>query len=98
MSLINYPPQVERKISAFVIDPLSNTVKINIPYVLNKAVSLNDFTEMAITIKTATTGTIKWSGTTNECKMYSETMHSYYAAFVIDKAEFTPVVGSYYKI
>lgn len=97
MSIINYPPQIEKKLSAFVYDGGDVTI-INIPYLLNKAISFASFNKMAVSIKTTTTGTVKWTGETNECKMYSNVFHSYYASFTIPKTDFTPTPGNYYKI
>lgn len=97
MNLLNYPPQIERKIQAFAYEA-GDVIKINVPYVLNKAISLNAFDKMALLVKTATTSQPKWRGETAECKMYSNTSHSYYASFIIPKADFNPVVGNYYKL
>jgi hypothetical protein len=60
MSLSKYPPLLDGKIPAFsmVRDETTPTI-ITVPYVLNKAVSYNDFTQMVIRIKTVTTGDVK---------------------------------------
>ena len=96
-NIINYPPRIEAKIDAFVLEE-GDVVKINVPYTLNKAITLDSFNSVAITIKSATTSVTKWIGITNECKMYSNIYHSYYAAFTIPKSEFTPTAGNYYKV
>ena len=97
INIINYPPQIEKKLSAFVVED-SDVVKINVPYILNKALTFDSFNKMYIIIKTTTTSQPKWTGSTVECKMYSNLFHSYYASFTIPKNEFTPVAGNYYKI
>jgi hypothetical protein len=100
MILLNYPPQIERKIQAFAYE-VGDVIKINVPYTLNKAISLNSFNKIALLVKSSTTGLVKWRGTTNECKMYSNILHSYYASFTIPKSgqnSFDPVAGNYYKL
>ena len=75
------------------------SIKINVPYILNKALTLNSFDKMSIIVRAATTNQIKWKGSTNECKMYSNLYHSYYASFTIPVSEtFIPIPGNYYKI
>ena len=97
MSISSYPPQLEGKIAAFAVDEGGST-KVTIPYVLNKAISLNDFTHMSIMIKAVTTGAIKWTGDTSECKLYNSNLKSYYSIFTIPHSAFTPIAGNYYKI
>lgn len=106
MSLVNYPPLIEGKLPAFAIDD-ATSVKINVPYALNKAVSLQDFSKMAIMIKTVTTGTKKLAIDTADCQMQSFGSKQYYASFMFLKealagdtslTTFSPVAGNYYKI
>ena len=97
MSISAYPPQIGGKIAAFAKGAGSET-KITIPYQLNKAVSLNDFTHMSIMIKAVTTGAIKWSGDTSDCKIYNSATKSYYSIFTIPHSAFTPTPGNHYKV
>lgn len=97
MSISSYPPQIGGKISAFALGEGAST-RMTIPYILNKAVSINDFTSMSIIIKAVTTGTVKWSGESSECKLYNTALKSYYTIFTIPHSEFTPVPGNHYKV
>lgn len=97
MSISLYPPQLEGKLSAFAVSDEGST-RIAIPYRLNKAISFDDFTHITIMIKAVTSGTIKWTGDSSECKLSSSDLKSYYAIFTIPHTEFTPTVGNYYKI
>ena len=105
MSLSNYPPLLEGKLPAFVVDD-TGTTKMNIPYTLNKAVSLNDFTQMSLMLKTVTTGNVKLRINTGSCKMQNEKSKQRYATFMFandandgDNSEetFTPRAGNFYK-
>jgi myo-inositol-hexaphosphate 3-phosphohydrolase len=107
-----YPPLIEGKLPAFAIDPDPNStgkITFNIPYRLNKAVSTEDFSRMAIMIKTVTTGTVKLDSDTQNCAetYYRASNNLYSANFIIDRntgendislTTFTPTIGNYYKI
>jgi hypothetical protein len=93
------------------MDTTTNDATIlHIPYILNKAVSLNDFDQMAIMIKTVTTGAMKYNYTTvSKAESYYLTAKSLYnAVFTIYKDDskedepdiptFTPIIGNYYKV
>ena len=96
MSLLGYPPQIESKIGAFALRG-DGTTTLTVPYVLNKAVSLTQFTKMAVMIKNVTTGTVKWSGSTLECQIYDNDTKSYRAVFTIPETV-NMVSGNYYKV
>lgn len=112
MSIQYYPPLIEGKLPAFAINPDPNStekISFSIPYRLNKAVSTEDFSRMAIMIKTVTTGTIKLDSDTQSCaETYYLTSNNLYSAnFTIDRDEnendtslttFTPAIGNYYKV
>ena len=108
MSLTNYPPLIDGKIPAFVVtSPITQSTVINVPYLLNKAVSLSDYTNMAIMIKTVTTGTVKISTATDNAKINGANTFQRYASFEIPKdgsttdktiPTFTPIAGNYYKV
>lgn len=98
MSISFYPPQIEGKIPAFSSHAEGGVIRLTVPYALNKAVSINDFNEMSILVKTVTTGAVKWSGNSTECKMYNSATKSHYVVFSIPTTEFTPVAGNHYKL
>ena len=110
MSLSKYPPLIDGKIPAFSVvrDETTPTI-ITVPYVLNKAVSHNDFTQMVIRIKAVTSGDVKLQVATDSCKLQNAATGSMYATFNIPKdvtgedkttelSTFTPTTGNYYKI
>lgn len=101
MSILNYPPLIEARLPAFGMTQDAEQVLINVPYVLNKAVSKDDFDNMAIRVKTVTTGTVKLNMLSSTCKVIDASTQTRYARFVIgddDLATFSPVIGNYYKI
>lgn len=101
MSIQNYPPLIESKLPAFGIINDATQIIINVPYVLNKAVSLNDFDSMVMRIKTVTTGTEKLNIISSSCHSLDVNTKSRYARFVItgdNLTVFNPNAGSYYKI
>jgi hypothetical protein len=79
---------------------------MNIPYTLNKAVSLSEFTQMSLMLKTVTTGNVKLRIDTGSCKMQNEKSKERYATFTFTKdaaggdtneETFTPRAGNFYK-
>lgn len=97
MSISSYPPQIEGKIPAFA-KGTEGTSRLAVPYKLNKAVALDQFSHISIMIKTVNTGAIKWTSETSECKLYNSDTKSHYAVFTIPHTDFNPLVGNHYKL
>ena len=85
-----YPPQIEGKLPAFT------GKNIKVPFQLNMAVGRNEFSEIAIIIKTVQNNTIKVNGVKTSTIEYDADTRSYYAFFNLE--DFVPLVGQYYKI
>ena len=85
-----YPPQIEGKLPAFT------GKNIKVPFQLNMAVGRNEFSEIAIIIKTVQNNTIKVNGVKTSTIEYDADTRSYYAFFNLE--DFVPLIGQYYKI
>jgi hypothetical protein len=93
-----YPPIIEGKLPACV-KGTDNQVVITGPYILNKAVSSDEYNAIAIKIKTVTTGTTKLETSTTTCKALNTTTRMLNASFVLsvdDSKKLT--IGNYYKV
>lgn len=94
-----YPPIIEGKLPACMKSAASNTIVMSIPYVLNKAVSKQDYDQMSIMIKTVTTGTIKLITDTASCQSLDNTTNMLTASFNLTSEQSELLtVGNYYKV
>ena len=101
MSISNYPPLIEAKLPAFGMTNDGSQVLINIPYVLNKAVSKDDFDAMVMRVKTVTTSTEKLKILSSACKAIDAATKSRYVRFLVEETNltsFNPIIGNYYKV
>lgn len=87
-----YPPYIESKIPAFT------GTYLKVPFQLNRAVGRNEFSEMAIIVKTVQTNTIKINGGITTVIEYDIPSKTWYANFDLSTLGFTPNIGQYYKI
>ena len=93
-----YPPIIEGKLPACV-KGTDNQVVITVPYILNKAISSDEYNAIAIRIKTVTTGTIKLEISTATCKALNTTTRTLNASFVLSVDDSKKLaVGNYYKV
>lgn len=82
------PPILEKTLPAF-----AGNSNIRIPYGLNRAVSINDFSKIHIKVKTVSTNSEVYNGYSNNANVKTDG----YAQFSFDNG-FTPTIGQYYKV
>lgn len=90
-----YPPYIENTLPAM----LNNGSSFIVPFQLNKAVSRNEFSQVAIIIKTVQSNNIKVNGKfSTKTITYDDITNTYTAIFDFKTLNFYPIQGQYYKV
>lgn len=88
------PPSIKSRLPAFP----EGRGTIEVPYILNRAVGINQFDSMSLIVRTVQTNVQKAIISTDNFKTFDEKNRIYKASFSLSDIDFKPQKGQYYKV